>query len=120
MVELLNVFAQRIQLGNGASLAFVGMTVVFSGLILLFFSMLLLRKIMIYYEGKSTGKVMEKGKESVYMMGGEKVDMDRLAAVIGITLHLHSLRNREMEITIKRKEKSPWSIAHRYKSMERL
>ena len=120
MIELFNVAAQRIQLGDGISLAFVGMSVVFSGLILLFLSMLLLRKIMVSYEKRRTGKVVEKGKESVYMMGGEKVDMDRVAAVIGIALHLHSLRNREMEITIKRKDKSPWSITHRYKSMERL
>ena len=120
MTEVLNVITQRIQLGEGLSLAFVGMSVVFSGLILLFLSMLLLRKIMVSYEKRRTGMVEKKGKEPVYMMGGEKVDMDRLAAVIGITLHLHSLRNREMEITIKRVEKSPWSIAHRYKSMERL
>ena len=98
MIELLNMVARRVELGDGLSLAFVGMSVVFSGLILLFFSMLLLRKIMVYYEKRRSGKVVEKGKESVYMMGGEKVDMDRVAAVIGITLHLHSLRNRDMEI----------------------
>lgn len=115
-MELITELLQKVNDAHGFALSLVGMTVVFSGLITLFITMLILKM-------TTTGRA-EKKKAATEAETGivmeEEMDMDEVAAVIGLALNLHILRNSPKKMTIKRLSRSSWKETLRARAMERL
>lgn len=114
-------FAKRITDSDAFSLVIVGMGVVFSGLVTLFICLTLMQKIVALIEGDSNFAESMSDDESLGLWPEEpEQDINQLAAVIGLTLHLHKIRHSRKEIKIQRNEDSPWKQVRRSRSMERL
>jgi Na+-transporting methylmalonyl-CoA/oxaloacetate decarboxylase gamma subunit len=116
-MELFNQLLQKVYDANGFALSLVGMTVVFSGLITLYFTMLVLKKTT---TGRSEKKAAAAAAETEIEMEEEEMDMDEVAAVIGLALNLHVLRSSPKKMTIKRLSRSSWKETLRARAMERL
>ncbi len=117
-MELINELLQKVYDANGFALSLVGMTVVFSGLITLLITMLILKS-------TTTGRSEKKkaaaaATETDAAMEEEEMDMDEVAAVIGLALNLHVLRSSPKKMTIKRLSRSSWKETQRARAMERL
>lgn len=112
----MDLILQRIEAGNGLPLTIVGMTVVFCGLLLLFIVMILLKKVIHKDEGTTDSEVLEAEEKLVT----EEINMDEVAAAIGLAFNLHALLNSPKKLTIKRLSRSLWKESQRAKAMERL
>ncbi len=121
-MELINELLQRVYDANGFSLSMVGMSVVFCGLITLLITMLILKSTTTGRAEKKNGAPAEEtgSTEETEEITEEEMDMDEVAAVIGLALNFHLLRNSPNKMTIKRLSRSSWKEAMRAKSMERL
>jgi Na+-transporting methylmalonyl-CoA/oxaloacetate decarboxylase gamma subunit len=116
-MELINELFQKVYDANGFALSLVGMTVVFSGLLTLFITMLILK---FTTSGRAEKKQAAPAEEADVDIEVEELDMDEVAAVIGLAFNLHLLRNSPKIMTIKRLSRSSWKETLRARAMERL
>ena len=109
---------QNVYKANGFVLSIVGMTVVFCGLLTLFVTMLVLK---VTTTGRKEKKMTAQAdKTDVTIEEEEEMDMDEVAAAIGLALNFHVLRNSPKKMTIKRLSRSSWKESLRARAMERL
>lgn len=113
MNTIISEAMQRIEAAGGVSLALSGMTVVFFGLFSLFVCLLILKKFIIILEEKKDQKKISSTDKIQ-----KSVEMDEIAVVIGLALHLFKHRKKR-EITQKRAV-SQWKESHRIRSLNRL
>jgi len=118
MTSIWTEFAQRIDAGSGGTLAIIGMGVVFTGLLTLFFAMLILEKTMIYIEHRKKEKM--PSSSATLILETNELNMDEVAAAIGLALHLYKIRHSSREIKIKQLSHSQWKQSHRARALERL
>lgn len=122
-MELINELFQKVFDANGFSLSIVGMSVVFCGLITLLITMLILKSTTTGRTEKKNAALAKEAngtEEAEEITDEEEMYMDEVAAVIGLALNFHILRNSPNKMTIKRLSRSSWKEAMRAKSMERL
>lgn len=108
---------QRVNAGEGFLLSLIGMGIVFSGLISLFFAMIIMRKTIDLYRRRQSWKLIAQ-KKAELLEGA--INMEEISAAIGLALHLYSYKHRSYRITIKRLTRSSWKDSLRAKAMERL
>lgn len=108
---------QRVDAGSGFSLSLIGMGIVFSGLISLFFAMIVMRKTIEFYKRRQSWKLISL-KKAELLEGA--INMEEISAAIGLALHFYSYKHRSYRITIRRLAGSSWKDSLRAKAMERL
>jgi len=125
MNDMIQLITSRIQAGNGPSLTLTGMAIVFCGLIILMLSMKVLGMIVTSLQQKKPvsrkGRLFRAGdrhnRESADASNDDEEDMKKIAAAITMAFHLHNLRYRNMKLTIRRINNSPWKQYNRQNSM---
>jgi Na+-transporting methylmalonyl-CoA/oxaloacetate decarboxylase gamma subunit len=117
METMFNEMIQKVIAGEGISLTLIGMTIVYFGLFLLYISMVIMQKIISLVKYRKSQKIFSRKKAELL---AEVINMEEISAVIGLTLHLHTMRYRPYKITIKRLTRSTWKDSMRAKAMERL
>ena len=117
MGTIFDEMIQRINAGEGMGLTLIGMSVVFFGLFLLFISMVVMQKIISLVKYRKSQKIFSRKKAEIL---AEAINMEEISAVIGLALHLHTIKSRPYRITIKRLSRSSWKDSMRAKAMERL
>lgn len=121
MTAVFTEMLQKIEAANGFGLALVGMSVVFSGLVILLIVMIILKKVVTSFELRTRGK-KKKPSHDVRITSDFQSEetMSNIAAAICLALHLHKIRHKPRELTIQKKPGTPWKHAQRSADMERL